>query len=670
MALNRSVGHVRRLCAQRWSKQGLARQREGKWEIHLAADPRLNGGTTHRRDLGQIVELRQSGIHHRYIELAELRRSIVERFERFESEKDIRRTFSQFVASLLAEGLIPQHGIRRVTLRTLYRWRRAYHDIGIRGLVPQFDRRGRSAHNIGSKAWAVFKALVLGGNGFSVAQAYVATLGEIERNHKNEPGWEWPSQAVIEREAREKIGIELRTMANKGPRAFDARHIPKATRDVEAIASCEEWDGDQRKLDVMIRMWTSRGWQPRRDLILTAWRDMRSRAIVGHVLAPYANSVTILGSLKKGIQRFGKPQRLRVDWGRDYQKATGHIHTQRFKVDEFNGPRIGHVLDELEIEVRPVTPYHPQSKPIESFFRTLKDHCDRTFASFWGGSPDERHEDRHRWVREHLDELPTLADVQAVVDQFIDDYNNRPQSAPDLFGYTPLYAMEKFSDGPARMESDAVLDFLFGEFVGPRLVRRDGIRYLNQLYGFGDSRVIALQGRKVYLCVQPDDARTVLLCDEQKRPLFHVTCGNHVIRSQRDLERHVKMRTRLRRSARRQAREARDFFLEISPQEHLANHVAGLEALHGKPPAPDEPTRLAVVRPEIEEALKQTGSAPFEAESKAVRGDDESSLELLDLIDCEPPEPRTHAVSDDEEYEIRFEDLIGMGGEEILDGDI
>ena len=133
---------------------------------------------------------------------------------------------------------------------------------------------------------------------------------------------------------------------------------------------------------------------------------------------------------------------------------------------------------------------------------------------------DERHEDRQRWVREHLDELPTLDDVQAIIDRFINDYNNRPHTAPDLFGYTPLYAMEKFRNGPARMESDAVLDFLFGEFVGPRLVRRDGIRYLNQLYGFGDSRVIALQGRRVYLCIQPDDARTVLLCDERKRPLF------------------------------------------------------------------------------------------------------------------------------------------------------
>lgn len=66
----------------------------------------------------------------------------------------------------------------------------------------------------------------------------------------------------------------------------------------------------------------------------------------------------------------------------------------------------------------------------------------------------------------------------------------------------------------------------------------------------------------------------------------------------------------------------------------------------------------------------QTGSAPFEDTSKSVRRGDESNLELLDLIDREPPELPTHLDSKDEEDEIRFEDLVGTGDEEILDGDI
>ena len=105
LALNRSAGHVRRLCAQRWSKQGLARQREGKWEIHPDVNPRLSNckSATGRRDLSQVAELRQSGVHRKHIALAELKRNIVERFERFEGGKNKHKAFPQFVASLFAE---------------------------------------------------------------------------------------------------------------------------------------------------------------------------------------------------------------------------------------------------------------------------------------------------------------------------------------------------------------------------------------------------------------------------------------------------------------------------------------------------------------------------------------------------------------------------------------
>ena len=142
-ALSRSAGHVRRICAQRWSKQGLARQREGQWEIHPAADPRLADDTTHRRNLNQIAELQQSGIHHRYIELAVHKRSIVERFERFEHGRNVRKTFSQFVASLLAEGIIPRRGIRRITLPTVYRWRREQRSRGRDSVIRYVHRRHR-----------------------------------------------------------------------------------------------------------------------------------------------------------------------------------------------------------------------------------------------------------------------------------------------------------------------------------------------------------------------------------------------------------------------------------------------------------------------------------------------------------------------------------------------
>ncbi len=277
VALDRSVGHVRRLCGQRWQPEGLAHKHCGEWIVHPAADPRLDDQRgCSGRDLEQLGQLRLDGVKAEHLEIAQRRRNILRRFEAFDEHCHIATAFQRFVDLLRSEGLIPCPGIQRVSLTTLYRWRRHYRQHGLRGLVPQFGKRGRKRHEIGKDAWAFFHHLILGGNSIGVAQAHTLTLGEIERHHRGEAGWEWPSKAVIENAARRRISRSARTLANKGLRAFDAVYIPKACRDVESIASCEEWDGDERTLDVMVRVLTSRGWQPRRNVIITAWRDMRS----------------------------------------------------------------------------------------------------------------------------------------------------------------------------------------------------------------------------------------------------------------------------------------------------------------------------------------------------------------------------------------------------------
>ena len=73
---------------------------------------------------------------------------------------------------------------------------------------------------------------------------------------------------------------------------------------------------------------------------------------------------------------------------------------------------------------------------------------------------------------------------------------------------------------------------------------------------------------------------------------------------------------------------------------------------------------MATVRPELEEALKNAGPAPLEAASKAIRDEDEASIELLDLVDGEPversssPDRRFHEDEEDN-GDIALEDLIG-----------
>ena len=97
---------------------------------------------------------------------------------------------------------------------------------------------------------------------------------------------------------------------------------------------------------------------------------------------------------------------------------------------------------------------------------------------------------------------------------------------------------------------------------------------------------------------------------------------------------------------------AKTYCLNPRTADHGVNEGLTAQALHGPPPTPTPAPRLAVIRPEIEAALKRVGPAPFEAGSKGLRDEDESSIELLDLIDGEPPDSptqHTHVPSEEDE---------------------
>lgn len=663
--LRMTVRAVQKRCNDTW-RQFAIKTDDGRWFLDCRADKALvNLGRVRMRDTRRLAELRSDGVRPEFLAVAECRRDIVLRWNDADSAGSAKTQFERFKAALLADGVVPCEEVKKPpSMATVYQWRKDYHDKGIAALVPQFDVRGPVRREVGAKAWKYYRTLLHCGNDFRHADAYRLTKGMIARRGKtNDPDYYLPSRAILRARAAE-MDPGLATLCNKGQRAYDAAFIPKARRDVESLASCDEWDGDERTLDVMIRVRTARGWKPTRNVKLTAWRDMRSGMITGWTVALHADSNTILGSLKMGIRDVGKPLRLRTDWGRDYQKAVGHVHTKRWKLDEFDGARIGNVLEQLGIECRPVEPYHPQSKPIESLFARLKSDIDKAFASFTGGSPAERREDFSDWVRGNLHLLPTLDELIAVVGAGIEAYNNTPQNTPAMFGYTPVYAMEVFRDGPARTETQEALDFLFCDFVGPKVVRRDGIRWRNQYYGFGDDRLIKMQGRKVWLAVQPDDVRTVMVCDEQRQALFRVDCGNEVIRTQRDLEEHCKRRSRLRRAARAYQREAREQFLGIRPEDHIANRLAGVRAMNGEPAEPKGTPRLTVARPGIEAALAKAGPAPSDSASNRVRSDSETDFNLLDLLDDGEPEAvdrgrESLVAGDDVDGDITWDDLSG-----------
>lgn len=615
---------------ERWSLAGMARQVGGEWQIDRAADRRLQTpGYLNRRDLEQLASLAAGGARRQDIETAKARIRCIDEWSRCELTPNCRLAFARFIASVLADSELADAVGGAFSYSTICEWTKRYHRNGIAALVPQFTKRGRGqSASVGSRALAEIESLILARD-VSIPVA-IETARGMALGHRNDPAWAIPSVSIVRRDLRPLLPPVARRFANKGERATRADCVPKMARDFESIAAGAEYVGDERTLDTWCRVLTSRGWRAVR-LKWTVWMDMRSRVIVGWILAPHANSQTILGALKRAIAAHGKPQLLRTDWGEDYRRAARHGEYR-----DFDGARIGGILDDLGIEVRRVAPYSPYAKPIESFFGSQKDGFDKLYDTFWGGCPSERHEDRAKYVKANLEKLPTAEAVESALRTWIEVYHNTPHSAADLFGKTPLEAMAAFRSEPVKLESEPALEHLFAEFVGPRLVRRDGVRWQAHWYGNGDARLVAMQGQSVLLAIQPDDASRAMVCDLNRKPLFRVECLAHRgLTLQQSKEAH-RERRKLLTPYREQVRKAKASLATTTPEELLKFRLAGIRAARGEPVSPVSAPSQLRIRPELEEAIATAGDAPSDVPSKDIRtGTDDEPLSVLDVLDDE-----------------------------------
>ena len=672
LALNE--GHLRRKCRDEWEPAGRARKQDDTWWVSPAADPRLRERVDEKaRDLAQEADLAARGVAPRYLEIAKARRDVLNGLAAFAlhaAGHSKEKVLALYLTHLAAQGA--GRGPRRVKRSTFYKWQEAYEADGLSGLVPAFAYRDSAqALACGAAALDYIERCLNAGNKIKLPAAIQLAMAEAA-GHAGDLDWQLGSYSSIRLAIAARRPKIMATVADKGPRAARASCVAKLPRNFEAIGAGDEYVGDERRLDVWCRLLTPRGWKAIRPW-LTCWMDMRSRVIVGWLLGRQANRFTINGALKIALAKYGKPLALRTDRGRDYKAAAQH-GALRIRAAEQGGvkfsaadaERLTSILADLSIEVRPVEAYAPWAKPIESFFKTMKEHFDKLLAAFWGGCPSERHEDRQRWLVDNLHKLPTLEELTAHLATFFETYHATPHGAHDLFGKTPMQALAEFRGGPIRRETTLVLDHLFKEFVGPKQVRRDGVRHNGRWYGHGDPRLIPFHGKKrVLLAIQPDDQGRAQVCDVRtKQPLFTVEC---LAIEKLTREEVAEIKRRQRRSLRpyeKAAKDARDWMLHQDAGALLDQHRRGVEAASGRTRretnadavrASGGPS-LTVVRPELETSIAQTGPAPsdlLDAASKLVRtgtddapfgvdsvtdflGDDEGSSEAPPASEFDP----------------------------------
>lgn len=324
---------------------------------------------------------------------------------------------------------------REITVSTLYRWQADYRRGGIAALLPKWGKtRGQFlALSTALQAFIKDEYCSLKRPSPTTVYRHLVTLC----SHLREPV---PSQATVNRFLLTLPPAAL-VLAREGPKAFRAQMEPKCHRDLNALAPNEYWCGDHREMDLFVRSDDRDGAKIFRPW-LTAWLDLGTRTCVGYVVRLVPNSDGIALALRAGILRFGVPQELYIDNGKDYrcEYLNGKHEVSRnvalsHDVTDTLSPG---VLSPLGVSITHAKPYQAWSKPIEPWFSHTFPEWEKSLPGYCGQNGKARPEKLTGEIKRG--ELLTLAEFTQRVTERIEDYHRTEHS---VLGCTPLAAWQE-----------------------------------------------------------------------------------------------------------------------------------------------------------------------------------------------------------------------------------
>lgn len=456
---------------------------------------------------------------------------------------------------------------RDLSGRTLRRWAAAYSRGGLDALR---DRRGRPARDRAQRdaattpaAWDLFRAYYLAPQRRSIRLCYELVAGEAPRS-----GWAWPAYDTIVRRVREELPDFQADYYRLGPEQWERKHAPRIQRDYSIYRPNQLWVGDHHQFDLVALS----GGRPLRPW-LTAWMDMRSRKFVGWWIGESPASDSIFAAFRAGAQAHGVPLEILADNGKDY-RSVDFAGGKRVRV-QFDESRTADLMNRLGVQVHWARAYSPQSKPIESAFKTVCENFSKLFASWCGNKPETRPESFYADLRSGNIDVPAIEQVRELWAQWVADvYHRRPHSGDGMDGRTPdeVFALDPIAKRTAPAD---VLDRLLCRHV-PATVTKKGVRYRGVYYGQSNPAVWTMQGRQVLLAIDELDAARVVVCDLEGRPL--TVAENHALRGATADD--VREGARRQKSARKLAAAALPA-LAAARQTTTEHALAALAARHG-----------------------------------------------------------------------------------------
>ena len=319
---------------------------------------------------------------------------------------------------------------RDLSLHTLRNWRESYRRGGLGALLPKWGKTRGQFLALSTPLQSFIKEDYCSLQRPSPTTVYRHAVTVCR--HLNEPV---PSQATVNRFLLTLPPAAV-VLAREGPKAWRAQMEPKCHRDLNALAPNEYWCGDHREMDLFVRVDDRDGAKIFRPW-LTAWLDLGTRTCVGYVVRLVPNSDGIALALRAGILRFGVPQELYIDNGKDYrceylngQRQTSRNVSLTHDVTDTLAPG---VLSPLGVTITHAKPYQAWSKPIEPWFSHTFPEWEKSLPGYCGPNGKARPEKLTGEIKRG--EVLTLAQFTERLTERIEDYHRTEHS---VLGCAPI----------------------------------------------------------------------------------------------------------------------------------------------------------------------------------------------------------------------------------------
>ena len=352
-----------------------------------------------------------------------------------------------------------------------------------------------------------------------IAEEYPELLEEI------------PSESCFRRKIK-TLPFAVTEYARKGEKAFHDHCTPYANRDKSNIHANDIWVMDNYTFDVIIKQENNS--KSTKRMYLTTVLDVKSGVLVGWNITDSPDSNSTLDALRFAMLRFGIPQRLYFDNGREFTTLdiAGDKRNRKVAKDKQGNLPVT-IIAKLGIEIIFALPTNAQAKVVERIHRIIKEQYCMMQNGYCGGTIAERPENLKQKIKNFDIETEELRKSFA-------DYADNVLNIAEYGGGEPKYkgmtAIEvwniSIAETAIRKASEDVLDLLMLRNNGFQKVKRDGvfITYHGKKIWYYDEHLTWQHiGEKVCVRYDRNNPSVVRLYDTEDRYLFSWQCADWLI---------------------------------------------------------------------------------------------------------------------------------------------